>query len=233
MLSGKKEEQPGKVSGRDSGKGKFRGLFTTGKSVTPIVEEIQEQLAHSRQTSSGDNLPKTEVTFEKEEPFFGLQLNDLIEENEMSKSESSDEEEASSINLTHNLIEIEAYRDHQDMLEQNLEDAAEYAFILIDKIKSYQMTQIQLLLMDNMINIAQAQNYMDELLDSCIQKVKNEKQESDFDGEIPNETLKSNFVSDSYHSKNKNNLLSQANEKFNQNITAHIQIETKIISDKK
>ena len=47
---------------------------------------------------------------------------------------------------------MEAYRDQQEILEQNEEDAAEYAFILIDKIKSMNMTEIQLRLMDAMLN---------------------------------------------------------------------------------
>ena len=105
---------------------------------------------------------------------------------------------------------MEAYRDQQEILEQNEEDAAEYAFILIDKIKSMNMTEIQLRLMDAMLNKVQAQMYVNQLLDFCYQKIQEldaEPDDQDINPDIPQETLMSNFVSESYYSRNKNNLL--------------------------
>ena len=60
-------------------------------------------------TSDGDDLPKTEINFDKEDTFFDLPENDAIIENEISNSESSsDQEEASSTNLTQLQAEMEA-----------------------------------------------------------------------------------------------------------------------------
>lgn len=68
---------------------------------------------------------------------------------------------------------MERYREQEDIREQNEDDAAEYAFVLIDRIKEMLREQAELkrIQMEMEANEDEACNFMDDLIGKCLASV--------------------------------------------------------------